>query len=300
MSQDSKKIIAVVAGVLAVFGLAIVAGGVLMRGHGTHTLPYRQAIGNTQPDPTIFPTVKGKVKGGFDLAQMFTATSQALSHGKELFDTYCAACHGPDGKGDGIAAPALHPAPRDFTSSRGWTHGYTIADIYTTLTEGIKGTGMGAFGMIKPADRFAVAHYIQSLGKFDHHDDPPEEIARLKTKYHFSAGIQEPNKVAVPTVMKHMEAEYVAPPAIRSPSGSDISIGANLCRRLVVDPVAAAQVLSQIPDWRTDLDAFARAAMSGTPRNGFRAAVATLSLEQWIAFHAELVALTTAPAPGAG
>jgi mono/diheme cytochrome c family protein len=300
MSQDSKRIIAVVAGVLAVFGLAIVAGSVLVRGHGTHTLPYRQAMADTQPDPTIFPTVKGKVKGGLDLTQMFASTPQALSSGKQLFGTYCAACHGTGGKGDGVAASALHPAPRDFTSPRGWTRGYTIADIYVTLSEGVKGTSMGAFDMIKPADRFAVAHYVQSLGKFDHHDEPPDEIARLKTKYHFSEGIQEPNKVAVPVVMKHMEAEYATPPAIQSPPGSDTSIGADLCRRLVVDPVAAAQVLSRIPDWRTNLDVFAHAAMADTPRNGFRAAVATLSLEQWKAFHAELVALTTAPAPGAG
>ena len=68
-----------------------------------------------------------------------------------------------------------------------------------------------------------------------------------------------------------------------------------LCRRLVADPVRAAAVLSEVPDWRKEPDVFARAAMGNTPRNGFRVAVATLDPAQWKAFHAELVTLTPVP-----
>jgi len=35
--------------------------------------------------------------------------------GKQMFAHYCAACHGPGGKGDGPAAPAFKKAPRDLT-----------------------------------------------------------------------------------------------------------------------------------------------------------------------------------------
>ena len=35
--------------------------------------------------------------------------------GKEMFETYCAVCHGPDGKGNGPAAPALKKSPADLT-----------------------------------------------------------------------------------------------------------------------------------------------------------------------------------------
>jgi mono/diheme cytochrome c family protein len=35
--------------------------------------------------------------------------------GTEMFSHYCAACHGPDGKGNGPAAPALKKAPTDLT-----------------------------------------------------------------------------------------------------------------------------------------------------------------------------------------
>lgn len=34
---------------------------------------------------------------------------------KEMFDTYCATCHGRSGKGDGPAAVALKKAPADLT-----------------------------------------------------------------------------------------------------------------------------------------------------------------------------------------
>ena len=42
-----------------------------------------------------------------------TATSPAS--GKEMYASYCAACHGKDGKGDGPAASALKVPPADLT-----------------------------------------------------------------------------------------------------------------------------------------------------------------------------------------
>jgi mono/diheme cytochrome c family protein len=35
--------------------------------------------------------------------------------GKEMFNSYCAVCHGKDGKGTGPAAPAMKTAPADLT-----------------------------------------------------------------------------------------------------------------------------------------------------------------------------------------
>jgi cytochrome c oxidase cbb3-type subunit III len=36
--------------------------------------------------------------------------------GKKLYGQYCASCHGQSGKGDGAAAAALNPKPRDHTN----------------------------------------------------------------------------------------------------------------------------------------------------------------------------------------
>src|SRR5690348_9880341 len=39
----------------------------------------------------------------------------SMSSGQEMFKTYCATCHGPDGKGNGPAASALKKPPADLT-----------------------------------------------------------------------------------------------------------------------------------------------------------------------------------------
>lgn len=43
------------------------------------------------------------------------ATPTSAASGKEMFDAYCASCHGLDGKGNGPAAPALKKQPPDLT-----------------------------------------------------------------------------------------------------------------------------------------------------------------------------------------
>lgn len=43
--------------------------------------------------------------------------------GRELYQRYCGACHGPSGKGDGIAAPLMTPEPPDLTTIAGRSGG---------------------------------------------------------------------------------------------------------------------------------------------------------------------------------
>ena len=40
--------------------------------------------------------------------------------GKALYDEKCMICHGANGKGDGPAAAALSPSPKDFNSPEFW------------------------------------------------------------------------------------------------------------------------------------------------------------------------------------
>lgn len=43
------------------------------------------------------------------------ATYTNPSSGRQMYDAYCASCHGQGGKGNGPAAPALKVAPTDLT-----------------------------------------------------------------------------------------------------------------------------------------------------------------------------------------
>jgi mono/diheme cytochrome c family protein len=42
--------------------------------------------------------------------------ARAMEPGEALYLRYCGACHGPGGRGDGIAAPLMTPRPRDLTT----------------------------------------------------------------------------------------------------------------------------------------------------------------------------------------
>jgi mono/diheme cytochrome c family protein len=43
------------------------------------------------------------------------AFAAEVSKGKALYQQYCSACHGKQGKGDGPAAAAMHPKPRNHS-----------------------------------------------------------------------------------------------------------------------------------------------------------------------------------------
>jgi len=48
-------------------------------------------------------------------APAWAVSPQALAAGKTMYVKYCAACHGPGGKGDGRMAAALKTKPTDLT-----------------------------------------------------------------------------------------------------------------------------------------------------------------------------------------
>ena len=49
------------------------------------------------------------------LTNPFDDDREAIEAGDGLFQTYCAACHGPEGNGDGPAAEALDPQPASLS-----------------------------------------------------------------------------------------------------------------------------------------------------------------------------------------
>jgi mono/diheme cytochrome c family protein len=65
-----------------------------------------------------------------------TAPVTKSSDGQEMYSSYCAACHGRTGKGDGPAAPALTPKPPDltqFTKKHGGT-AFPVKDFEDKVT----------------------------------------------------------------------------------------------------------------------------------------------------------------------
>lgn len=78
----------------------------------------------------------------------------------ELYQAQCAACHGAEGRGDGPAGVALEPAPTDFTEVARYD-GRSLLGLHTTITQGVDGTGMAAYGdTLSDEDRWALAFYV--------------------------------------------------------------------------------------------------------------------------------------------
>jgi len=76
--------------------------------------------------------VKGQVTG----VQTPPLAIQSMS-GRDLFDFYCASCHGRDGKGDGPVAPLLKTRPADLTTLAGRYGGrFPTALVESRVTNG--------------------------------------------------------------------------------------------------------------------------------------------------------------------
>lgn len=99
-----------------------------------------------------------------ELQTLRQSTPELVAKGKDLYTARCSSCHGEQGRGDGPAAAAFNPPPRNFTKPDGWKLERTVSGVLTAVTKGLTGTPMPAFESTLPlAERFAIVHYVRSL-----------------------------------------------------------------------------------------------------------------------------------------
>ena len=240
----------------------------------------------TVEDPLEILPQQGRPIPPLDIAAALKTTKEQLTKGRAIYKVQCASCHGAEGLGNGPAGTGLNPPPRNFAAKEGWKKGYKIVNLFETLTEGLG--SMPAFDYLAPQDRFALAHYVQELGKFDHGPEPDDAVKELDGKYHLQEGGREPNKIALSVAIDRMLGERLRP-VLSMPASADRSPQAVLLRRVVDNPRRVARVLAGLPSWRKDADALARAAAVGAPGNGFAPAVAALTPAQTQQLHAGLL-----------
>jgi hypothetical protein len=80
-----------------------------------------------------------------------------------LFAPLCAPCHGPEGRGDGPAAALYTPRPADLARPTTFKLGSSTAALNRTLTTGLPGTGMPAFGALSPSERAALVAHVRGF-----------------------------------------------------------------------------------------------------------------------------------------
>jgi mono/diheme cytochrome c family protein len=88
----------------------------------------------------------------------------SMERGKKLYQTHCAVCHGPDGKGDGPAAAGLSPRPTNLVQMAGH---HSDGDFAWKIANG-RGAMPAWKGVLSENDIWDLTNFIQSFGKQPH------------------------------------------------------------------------------------------------------------------------------------
>ena len=95
----------------------------------------------------VFPVITNSFGGDVD-------------QGKNLFDSKCMICHGVNGRGDGPAAAALNPHPKDFQQPQFW-QGNVDKKIADTIRNGR--SPMPAFDLSDAEIKAIIDYMTQSF-----------------------------------------------------------------------------------------------------------------------------------------
>jgi len=91
------------------------------------------------------------------------AREPSLANGARLYQASCQSCHGPGGRGDGVAAAGLDPPPANLTDAATLASSIPL-DFYRKITHGVPGTAMLAFGpSLSKEERWDIVAFVFAL-----------------------------------------------------------------------------------------------------------------------------------------
>jgi len=248
---------------------------------------------------TDLPLIKPSTAPAADVFTLSQPSDAMVAKGKALFTANCVSCHGANGKGDGIAAGALVPKPRNFTSLNSWINGPKISGIYKTLSEGIKGSAMVAFDTFTPEDKFALAQFIRKTFVPNPPQDSKDELSDLAKTFKLSLGGQSssetvsgqtnPGQIPINDAMILVEqdgqAKYQKIMDIMRQIGGDPGSGADIFNTVVDNRVKALTMLASTDEWHNNEKVFVDLIVDELGRDGFNYKVHWLSSSDWDTFY---------------
>ena len=110
------------------------------------------------------------------------ATALSLARARAHFADHCALCHGNDGKGQTSLGRNMYPKAPDMTAAA--TQSLSDGEVFAIIENGIRLTGMPAFGSPDPADdaeTWELVRFIRHLPKITAHEVAEMEALNPKS-----------------------------------------------------------------------------------------------------------------------
>jgi len=156
-----------------------VALGIYLRSHGL----------SARPSPSSTEGFIARQARSFAIPSSARRTSNPVAFDREVllqamehFADHCAACHANNGNGNTPIGKGLYPRPPDMRLST--TQKLTDGEIYWVIHNGIRFTGMPAFGEDKPGvqdeDSWKLVYFIRHLPKIT--DEELESMKKFNPK----------------------------------------------------------------------------------------------------------------------
>ena len=211
-----------------------------------------------------------------------------LKTGDTLYQANCVACHGAQGKGDGLSAAALNPPPRNFHAKDNWKNGQTFAGLYKTLEEGIAGGAMGAYTQFSAQERVAIINHVRSLEPSLYPEATAADIESLEKDYELSAALSkkvEKNVLPIDIAMKKLVEENASKVSgitgvankVMMASGDE----AMFLKASTYNMRRALTMLNNDSGWKSSPVEFSKVVMANLGHNGFGSSVGTYTSQDW-------------------
>lgn len=111
------------------------------------------------------------------LKNPFSDSAEAVAAGREHFADHCASCHGNDGRGKTEIGQNFYPKVPDMWGKE--TQSLSDGEIFYTIKNGVRLTGMPAWGKDTPEDDQASWHLVSFIRHLPL--ITPKELEEMKT-----------------------------------------------------------------------------------------------------------------------
>ena len=158
---------------LAILGAMALAGGLWLAAQGISAKPTPGAIETAVSRAARHYLVPASARAR---TAPTPGTPETLQAGMEHWADHCASCHGNDGAGQTAMGQGLYPKPPDMRLAE--TQTLSDGELFYIIEEGVKITGMPAWGTGTPEGEAASWHLVQFIRRLPALSE--DEIARME------------------------------------------------------------------------------------------------------------------------